>query len=146
MHQCPLNTNIPIYLIVFGCVSIVQAFTTNLQSCLDAIFGFNSDESRGQGFGICFGCFNCLIIVFSLVWFIIGSYWIFSAWIVWTGPAANHCSHTSDADCCNPVLMYFAFVFQLLMYGLILLFCCSVCMVFGIGCIVVTFLTPKTTW
>lgn len=149
VHQCPLNTNIPIYLIVFGCVSIVQAFTTNLQSCLDAIFGFSNDESRGQGFGICFGCFNCLITVFSLVWFIIGSYWIFSAWIVWT-EVANRCHYTSNGPphCCNPVLMYFAFVFQLLMYGLILLFCCSTCMIFGIGSIVVYLLLPKvkTSW
>ena len=139
MHQCPLNTNIPIYLIVFGCVSIVQVIVANLQSCIKNVCG---SEKNDTGIGAIFGCFNCLLIIFLIVWFFIGSYWIFSAWITWTNPTCNRSQDVTHSDpvalacSCNSVLMYFAFVLQLVKYGFMILACCCCGLFVGVMCTV----------
>ena len=142
LHLCPLNTNIPIYLIVFGCISIVHVISTNLQSCLKNVFRRDKNDS---GISTIFGCFHCLLIFFLIVWFFIGSYWVFSAWITWTNPICNRSQDITNKDpvalacSCNSVLMYFAFGSQLFMYGLITLFCCCCGLFVGIMCSVLAY-------
>lgn len=136
LHACPLNTNIPIYLIVLGCVSIAHTLSANLQSFLNNVFGCDKD----RGISACFSCFNCLIVFFMIVWFFIGSYWIFSAWITWTSSSCDRRQDVTTPDpvalacSCNSVLMYFAFVVQLVIYAIITLACCCCGLLIGVMC------------
>ncbi|XP_019863073.1 PREDICTED: uncharacterized protein LOC109591914 [Amphimedon queenslandica] len=115
-NDCSLNPLIPIFLIVFGCFSVIQTCCgmSKMICCRE-----NEDESdtnrlcRKTNF-----CFQGLIVIFLFAWFIAGNVFVFGSWGDW-----------DDSDkygdyYCNPVLMYFSLITIIVMYAISALVCC----------------------
>ena len=128
LHDCTIQDKIPIFLIVFGCVSLLQ--TCCGMSKMIFCRG-NDDENDGQnrrkkGSNSCEG----LITTFLFIWVIVGSVYTFSSWGDWVDNGRQSCPAGGDY-CCAPVLMYFAFITLLVIYGIAAIACfcllCTVC-------------------
>ncbi|XP_069824250.1 transmembrane protein 272-like [Dendropsophus ebraccatus] len=87
--DCPVQPRIPIFLMVTGVTHLVIGFLF----CLKC------------GFDICTEILKGMIGMFSFVWFIIGSVWVFSLYHDQKGP-----------DQCDQNLYYFAFGYLILEY------------------------------
>ena len=121
MHNCSISSLVPIFLIVFGCVSLIQTGIHIFRLCCG-----RKDDERSERANQGSNCCETIISIFLFVWIIIGSYWVFSLWNVWNSSTCNQ-----GAECCDPVLVYFSFVTMLLIYATgILCCCCLVCCVF----------------
>ena len=124
LHDCTVQDKIPVFLIVFGCVSLFQ---TCCGICRVAFCRKNDDEAENRNrCDKSIGCCVTLITVFLFVWFIIGNVWVFSAWNKWVANDRPSCSAGGN-DCCNPTLMYFSFSLLLILYGISALVCCCLC-------------------
>ncbi|XP_003389967.1 PREDICTED: uncharacterized protein LOC100634411 isoform X3 [Amphimedon queenslandica] len=131
LHDCTLQGRIPVFLIVFGCFSLLQTCCgVGKMFCCRGNDDENDNQNRRKkGGNFCEG----LITTFLFIWVIVGSVYTFGAWNTWVDSGRNNCPGT---DCCNPVLMYFAFSTLLLMYGISALclccfFCCVCCAMAG---------------
>lgn len=131
LHDCTLQGRIPVFLIVFGCFSLLQTCCgVGKMFCCRGNDDENDNQNRRKkGGNFCEG----LITTFLFIWVIVGSVYTFGAWNTWVDSGRNDCPGT---DCCNPVLMYFAFSTLLLMYGISALclccfFCCVCCAMAG---------------
>ena len=123
-YDCQISRLVPIFLIVFGCVSLVQTAIHIFRM----ICGHRKDE-RSERANQGSNCCETLITVFLIVWIIVGSYWVFSLWSSWDQNPSN----------CHPVLVYFSFITLLVIYGTAILFffcivCCMLCCTFLAAC------------
>ena len=116
LNDCRIYRLVPIFLIVFGCVSLLQTAIHIFR-----MFCGRKNDERSERANQGSNCCETLISVFLFVWIIVGSYWVFSLWNSWGNNPLN----------CNPVLVYFSFITLLVIYGTALLFCCCIiCCVF----------------
>ena len=110
LYDCTLQDKIPIFLIVFGCVNLLQT-CCNQRNDDDED---NNEKFRSKGSVYCYeGC----VTLFLFIWIIIGSIFTFSAWNNWVDNGRQSCSAGGD-NCCSPVLMYFTFSTLLVTYGI----------------------------
>ena len=125
LHDCTVQDKIPVFLIVFGCVSLFQ---TCCGICRVAFCRKNDDEAENRNrCDKSIGCCVTLITVFLFVWFIVGNVWVFSGWNKWVANDRSSCSGGGSNDCCDPALMYFSFSLLLILYGISALVCCCLC-------------------
>lgn len=105
LYDCTLQNKIPIFLIVFGCVSLLQTCSNQRN---------DDDEDNNEKFSVYYeGCMT----LFLFIWIIIGSIFTFSAWNDWVDNGRQSCPAGGD-NCCSPVLMYFTFSTLLVTYGI----------------------------
>ena len=123
VYKCDTSRLVPIFLIVFGCVSLLQTGIHFVR----LICGRKKDSERTERANQGSNCCETIISIFLFVWIIIGSYWVFSLWDTWNSSQCNQ-----SATCCDPVLVYFSFITMLVIYASALL-CCS-CLVCCICC------------
>lgn len=120
LHRCPVETYIPIWLIITGVFSL-------LKSAIN--FFYRAKRHRaGQppsASDVNPNPFDGLLSCFLLVWFIIGSVWIYSVYdqVQYSSPR--------DPDYCDQLTFVFSFVFVTFGYVLLALtmfcFCCCCC-------------------
>ncbi|KAM4714283.1 transmembrane protein 272 isoform 1-T2 [Anableps anableps] len=117
LHECPVQENIPIYLIVSGVFSLIL----DLLSCLPCTRGpkDGSQSVLSQSFTV----WNSLVSLFLFCWFITGNVWIYSVY------EPNYIKNSTDVSLyCNKTLYLFAFWTTTLVYILVILFlvvgCC----------------------
>ena len=127
IHDCPGRRLIPIWLIVFGCFSLLQT-TINV---IKRIFNRKKEEDEenvGREAGRKGGnCLESLITTFLFVWIILGSVWVFGFYDEYKSCNAG------SPDCCDSVPYLFSFITLIVMYSLSFLFifcfcCCFVCL------------------
>ncbi|KAM3918762.1 transmembrane protein 272-like [Leptodactylus fuscus] len=101
--NCPIQPRIPIFLMVTGGTHLAFVLFFFLRCFLE----------------ICSIVLEGMIGIFSFVWFIIGSVWVFGVYSQYKGP-----------DQCDEILYYFAFAFLIFEYviiGLGLIVPCCTC-------------------
>ena len=137
LPQCEIlndksNTNIPIWLIVFGTVSLLQTVVNLCKRCCQCLLKDAEDDDDDDNAATkCISCCGCSIesflIAFLFVWLIAGSVWVFGAFSEYQAPDAG-CT-----DCCHTVPYLFSFVVLILIYSLgglvCLVMCCCFCCV-----------------
>lgn len=129
------NTNVPIWLIVFGVVGLLQTFVHICKQCCQCIFKSSEDDEGGNTMSTiisrCGCCCDSFFIGFQFVWVIVGSVWVFGAY----GDYKEMGS--ACIDCCYPVPYLFSFVVLILIYSfgafLCLGVCCCLCCAFGVS-------------
>ena len=141
LDDCPAaNTSagggrIPIWLIVFGCVSVVQTIIGSVKRCCkrkkdsdDDSQSRNYAERGGNGF-------ESLISLFLFVWIIVGSVWVFSFY-----GRFNDCrdNFSGDPFCCHPVPYLFSFSVLIVVYVVSFLACFCCCCVFCLAALAST--------
>lgn len=127
LNRCEVNRLIPIWLIVFGVLSLIQTMINVAKRCCSC--KKNDDEESGQDYGRRSGsCFESLLTTFLFVWIIIGSVWVFR---LFDSFKTNNCIDFSELNsdvCCHPVPYLFSFVTLIVMYTIsALILCCSCC-------------------
>ena len=121
-NRCPGQYIIPIWLIVFGCVSLLQTFI----NIIKRIFRKNKQREEEEGGQSNYAdrtgsCLETLIAFFLFIWIILGSYWVFGYYGRWT---------VCGSVCCNPVPYLFSYVTLIVIYVMSCIFCCLCCCAF----------------
>ena len=136
MGNCEGQRFIPIWLIVFGSVSLLHTIVSSLKYC--AKIGAKKTEEDGENRNKNLasrggsGC-ESLLSVFLFIWTIVGSSWVFtyyySTWV------PNDCNNNYDRLLCqcDAVPFLFSYITLIIMYALSLLICfcgcfCIVCL------------------
>lgn len=122
IHGCPGQRLIPIWLIVFGCFSLLQ---TLLNTCRTVVSCCNNNDDAGNGGDKASrggGCCECIIIMFLFAWLIAGSVWVFG----YHGPLASQ----PCVDCCASVPYLFSFWSIIAIFVLSLISCFVCCISF----------------
>ena len=118
-NKCSIENKIPIFLIVFGCISLLQTTFGVLKLII-------CDEEKDR---IRASIFEGFISIFLAIWIIVGSYYTFNVYSDWLNNGKQSCTNgQSDAaaQCCDAVPMYFTFVLLVLIY----IFCIPVVLLF----------------
>ena len=122
LKDCHVQQNIPIYLIVIGCVRIALT-TIRICCCRKKVNQEDPITNAGPNIKVVTIIWKFLDTVVLLAKIIVGSYYTFTGWEDWTNAGRPSCSNDSDVDCCAPQVIYFAFVIQVLLYGIAALLC-----------------------
>ena len=119
------NTNIPIWLIVFGTASLLQTMVNVCKRCCKCIAKSSSDDDddddASKWISRCGCCIESFFIAFLFVWVIAGSVWVFAAFDDYQ-LLGSLCE-----ECCHPVPYVFSFVVLILIYSVGGLFCIGFC-------------------
>ena len=130
LPQCEQNKNIPIWLIVFGCVSLVQTAVNVCKRCCQCVVKSASDDDDEEDdsntlancISRCGCCIESFFTGFLFVWIIVGSVWVFGIY--------DDYQRGSCSDCCHSVPYLFSFITLIVIYSLGALFCCGLCCCF----------------
>ena len=130
VNKCTIQDKIPIFLIVFGCVSLLQT-TFGIVKMFLCRGEDENEQRKRKGGNFC----ESLITTFLFIWIIVGSAYVFGNFDTWVDGGKLSCSAGGAPNlCCDAVPMYFAFVFLLIVYGIAAVACfCLVCCVCCIG-------------
>ena len=102
---------IPIFLIVFGCVSLIQATFGILK-----LFISNEASKRSYDYGNFFS-------IFLIIWIFVGSYYTFNGYSEWCNSGKKSCTDNqlkSSIRCCDASIMYAALFTLAIIYSLTL--------------------------
>ena len=123
LNDCDIERLIPIFLIVFGCVSLLQTTIHLIKMCVcRKKENQEGPDKKAQGGNCC----ESLVTIFLFVWIIVGSYYTFRAWEDWDNAGRQSCTG-ENSDCCAPPVMYFTFSVLIVIYGIAALVCCCGC-------------------
>ena len=123
-HDCDIEPKIPLFLIVFGCVALLQTTMHLFKMCLCR----RKDDEQNSGAREKGGNFcESMLTLFLFVWIIVGSYYTFNAFNPWINNGRMSCSSSGDSDCCDAPVMLFSFVVLILIYSFFALSCCCFC-------------------
>ena len=123
INQCTGQPIIPIWLIVFGCVGV-------LQTAINIIKRFFKNNDRGEEernyIYVSWNCFETLLSFFLFIWIILGSYWVFGYYDLW-----RLCNITQYSSCyCHPAPYLFSYVTLVVIYVTSCIFCFVFCFAF----------------
>ena len=131
LNDCPRRHIIPVWLIVFGCVGLLQTFINIAKRFFrkkkkreEEDESYQSNYAKRTG-----SCFETFLIVFLFVWIILGSYWVFGYYYVWRG---EECTSSVPNSCCHRVPYLFSYVMLVVIYATSCIFCCCCCCLFCI--------------
>lgn len=135
INDCEGQRFIPIWLVVFGSVSVFHTLVSSFKYVAKIIAKKTDDEentnekraSRGGN------CCESILSLFLFIWTIVGSVWVFGYFYgVWS---PFDCTNNFDRVICrcNPVVFTFSYAILIVMYAVSLLICCCGC--FCIVCI-----------
>lgn len=140
VHNCDGERFIPIWLIVFGVISLLQTLINIVKRCFKCIKRSQSDDDSENGNGDhsvrCGSCLESFLSFFLFVWIIAGSAWVFG---FFDNYVDLDCRHNVDhPDCCHPVPFLFSFITLIVMYvfsflALCCCCCCFMCLAFIAG-------------
>ena len=141
LHNCRINRLIPIWMIVYGVVSVTMTVVSVVKQCLCRQKKKEEGEEEGQGQNKGRQGSNCLeglLVTFLLVWVFVGSGWVFPFYNQWQDSGAQSCLvnaniTTISSNCCEPRTFLFAFGSLLAMYSLFLLCCIFLCVMACLG-------------
>ena len=136
-HQCPLERRIPIWLIVFGCVSLAQTVVNIIKRVLKQLTKKHSgDEERQERNPVERGgsLLETLFSLFLFIWIIVGSVWIFGNWSEYQSYRENPSMYPAFE--CHPVVYLFSFVTLIIIYVVSWLLCICCCALFCIVALV----------
>lgn len=116
VHRCPIDDNIPFFLIVIGGIGLWSKFVSLLRGAL--IFrGYPVQHVETSLYTI------------ELVFMVFGSYWVFKIF------EPNY--DESSLLYCNKTVYLFAFVYLIVHYSVLLLICVIFCCVITCACFIV---------
>jgi len=129
LHDCPGQSIIPIWLIVFGCVSLLQTTINIVKRFFKKKPRRDEEEGDQANYANRTGsCFESLVSIFLFVWIILGSYWVFGYYYVWR---ANRCNNDPSIECyCHPVPYLFSYIVLIVIYVTSCIFCLCCCCTF----------------
>ena len=129
LHRCQGQRIIPIWLIVFGSVSLLQTAINVIKRIFRKNKQREEEEEGGQSnYADRTGsCLETLISIFLLIWIILGSYWVFGYYGLWS---QEECRSASSRCYCHPVAYLFSYVTLIVIYVTSCIFCCLCCCTF----------------
>lgn len=120
IKNCTFQIMIPIWLIVFGSLSIIK----NLSTLIQRIKSLKSSESNYSSTVL--NVFDSFMALFLIVWFLCGNYWVYH-----DKNLVQYTDKMSEATYCNKTTYLLAFWIITSIYILIgagiLLFCFTIC-------------------
>ena len=125
INRCQGQPIIPIWLIVFGCVGVLQT-AINIIKRFFKNNNNHTDEERNYVYTT-WNCFETCLSFFLLIWIILGSYWVFGYYTEWL--ACNELSNPSYCYC-HPVPYWFSYVTLVVIYVTSCIFCFVFCFAF----------------
>ena len=129
LHRCQGQYIIPIWLIVFGSVSLLQTAINVIKRIFRKNKQREEEEEGGQSnyANRTGSCLETLISIFLLIWIILGSYWVFGYYGLWS---QEGCRSASSRCYCHPVAYLFSYVTLIVIYVTSCIFCCLCCCTF----------------
>ena len=121
------NTNVPIWLIVYGGIGLLQTVVRICKQCCLCLCKSSQDDEEENTMSTlishCGCCCDSFFIVFQFIWLLVGSVWVFGAYGNYQ-QLGDQC-----VDCCHTVPYLFSFVILILIYSLSLgaLLCLGTC-------------------
>lgn len=119
--QCKIQSNIPIYLIVFGAFGIFRNILCVIDKGKERLS--NNETSEGDSDSKKKGC-SSIADLFLFIWFICGNIWVYGI-----SPPDFH--NADSPDYCNKTVYLFAFWLNTSIYILFGAFCTCCCL---LGC------------
>lgn len=120
LKECTFQIMIPIWLIVFGALSIIK----NLSTLIQRIKALKSVDSNYSSTVL--NVFDSFMALFLIVWFLCGNYWIYH-----DNELVQYTDKLAEATYCNKTTYLVAFwvitSIYILVGAAILLFCFTIC-------------------
>lgn len=139
LHNCRINRLIPVWMIVYGVVSLAMTGVSVVKQCICRQKKEEQEEGQRQNKGRqSSNCLEGMLVTFLVIWVFIGSSWVFGNYSEWQAAGSQSCLMppnitTPSGLCCEPRTFLFALGSLLSIYSLFFLCCVLVCMVFCIG-------------
>lgn len=130
-HDCNDQDKIPIWLIVFGVVSLFHTSISLLKHCGKLLTKKSNQDSEDDGnrnasyVSRSGSTCESLLSLFLFIWVIVGSVWVFGYYYSTWAP--NDCTNNPSVCNCSPVVFLFSYISLIVMYAISLLFCCCGC-------------------
>ena len=128
--SCTIQPKIPLWLIVNGGCGIALAVLKTVTSIADFIKKRKNPTGSHKSQAL-LGCINMLLGIFTLVWFILGNYWVYSV-----DSEVQYNEMVNPGTYCDKLVYLFAFwsiTVSWIMIGLSCVCCCGV-LFFAVGC------------
>lgn len=121
IKKCSFQIMIPIWLIVFGALSIIK----NLSTLIQRIKALNNGDSNYSSTVV--NVFDSFMALFLFIWFLCGNYWVYHE-----REKVQYLDPTQIGTFCNKTTYLLAFwiitSIYILIGAAILLFCCTICL------------------
>ena len=144
LDDCDLDDRIPIWMVVFGSVSVAYTLVNILKSTFCSpkeetkkeptySYLYVQDYSRCASIKRALNKFTRIIEtlfnLFLFVWLIIGSVWVLSKYSDWNDAGRPNCNGLPDDSdkCCHEGMFLFAFIFIIVSWSILFLVICCVC-------------------
>ena len=123
LNDCPGESKIPIWLVVFGFVCLLQTLIRCIKRCCCCTGRDNTEDSK-----ISYWIGNSLEVLLIMTlgaWTLAGSAWVFGNFYVLGDP---RCTVRRAVDlCCHLVPYYCAFSLIIGLFGFVIIVCISLC-------------------
>jgi hypothetical protein len=123
IKECPINTNIPLYMIVAGGCGLTIIILLLLSSACTLCRSTSDPKKPTHGLMICTIAFargmQVAITIFLFIWFLFGNIWVFNARYHVRTDKPNDINNY-----CNPTLYWFAFYTLIFTYVYAFFTCC----------------------
>ena len=144
LDDCDLDDRIPVWMIVFGSVSVIYTVVNVLKSiCCSPKedtkrettynYMYTQDASKCTSIKKALNKFTRIIEslfnIFLFIWLIIGSVWVLGKYSDWDDAGRPNCNGLpSDSDkCCHEGMFLFAFIFIIVTWSILFLTICCLC-------------------
>jgi hypothetical protein len=121
-RYCPIEPRISLFLIVHGSI-LIGWITFTILTIIMAIIFAAGHSTISIALVVILSVLNFLILIFSIVWLIIGSVWTFSVYnrVIYEYDTINHFYLYTY---CQPLLYKFTFVYLIVSWVLMAIQCC----------------------
>ena len=147
LNDCDLDDRIPIWMIVFGSVSVAYTLVNIFKSICCRIkedkktteythsYLYQKDNSQSKALNSFTRIIETLFKLFLLIWLIIGSVWVLGKYDDWNSAHRPNCNGLPDDSdkCCHEGMFLFAFIFIIVAWSIffLVIFCawCCICLI-----------------
>jgi hypothetical protein len=121
--DCPINRNIPLYMIVSGACGLAIVILLLLSSAGTYCRSISNAKKSSHGFLICTAALargmQGALAIFLFIWFFFGNIWVFTA-----GYRVRTDKPNDINNYCHPTLYWFAFYILIFTYTYAIFTCC----------------------
>ena len=147
LDDCNLDDRIPIWMVVFGSVSVAYTLVNIFKSICCRIkedkktteytysYLYQKDNSQSKALNSFTRIIETLFKLFLLIWLIVGSVWVLGKYDDWNNAGRPNCNGLPDDSdkCCHEGMFLFAFIFIVVAWSILFLVIscawCCICLI-----------------
>lgn len=127
--SCPIQKNIPIWLIVAGSFGCLSTLLRTISSCINLYKKRDSAANNNENEFAKKSCLSSLVELFLFIWFILGNVWVYSI-----QKSVQYNPEITQTYCHETLYLFAFWVITISWIFTGLFFCCCCCVILVAGC------------